>query len=217
MINCPGAGVQISSWKAPCKRSPLEPQAVTAAVSRDPSRPGVSLARKVCAPPRGYLGATELRVVSVARLDLELVEYTIPIVIPAAIDPVGAGLAESIARPGGDVTGFALLTLEISSKRRGCLRRPCCAAPGRGVVERGQPFVHAGLSVGRRGPRLVGPGAGVGSGARAGRFPAAFQGIASQRPEGVFVLIGCARVSAWARSSNSRHARSLPRHRQRGI
>ena len=48
-------------------------------------------------------------------------------------------------------------------------------------------------------------------------FPAAFQGIASQRPEGVFVLIGCARGSAWARSSNSRHARSLPRHRQRGI
>lgn len=130
LINCPGAGVQISSWKAPCKRSPLEPQAVTAAVSRDPSRPGVSLARKVCAPPRGYLGATELRVVSVARLDLELVEYTIPIVIPAAIDPVGAGLAESIARPGGDVTGFALLTPEISSKRRGCLRRPCLRCAG---------------------------------------------------------------------------------------
>jgi len=34
---------------------------------------------------------------------------TIPIVFPTAFDPVGAGLADSLARPGGNVTGFGLL------------------------------------------------------------------------------------------------------------
>src|SRR5215470_4641060 len=31
---------------------------------------------------------------------------TVPIVFPAAIDPVGAGFVDSLARPGGNATGF---------------------------------------------------------------------------------------------------------------
>jgi putative ABC transport system substrate-binding protein len=45
-----------------------------------------------------------------------------PIVITTAIDPVGAGLAESLARPGGNVTGVALLTPEISGKALSLLK-----------------------------------------------------------------------------------------------
>src|SRR6516162_10327726 len=41
---------------------------------------------------------------------------TIPIVFPTAFDPVGAGLADSLARPGGNVTGFGLLIPEVSAK-----------------------------------------------------------------------------------------------------
>src|SRR5262245_19578781 len=42
---------------------------------------------------------------------------TIPIVVTSASDPVGAGLAVSLARPGGNVTGFASLSPELNTKR----------------------------------------------------------------------------------------------------
>jgi putative tryptophan/tyrosine transport system substrate-binding protein len=42
---------------------------------------------------------------------------TIPIVMPTALDPVGAGLVESLARPGGNVTGLSLISPEIVGKR----------------------------------------------------------------------------------------------------
>ena len=42
---------------------------------------------------------------------------TIPIVHPAAIDPVGTGLIASLAHPGGNVTGLAVLNAELSAKR----------------------------------------------------------------------------------------------------
>jgi len=42
---------------------------------------------------------------------------TIPIVIPTAIDPVGTGLITSLARPGGNITGGAILTAELAAKR----------------------------------------------------------------------------------------------------
>jgi putative ABC transport system substrate-binding protein len=42
---------------------------------------------------------------------------TIPIVIAAGGDPVAAGLAESLAHPGDNVTGVVLLLTEVSAKR----------------------------------------------------------------------------------------------------
>jgi putative tryptophan/tyrosine transport system substrate-binding protein len=41
---------------------------------------------------------------------------TVPIIIPTAIDPVGAGLAASLARPGDNVTGLSMVLPEISAK-----------------------------------------------------------------------------------------------------
>jgi putative ABC transport system substrate-binding protein len=41
---------------------------------------------------------------------------TVPIVFPIAVDPVGAGFVDSLARPGGNVTGFLLFEYGISGK-----------------------------------------------------------------------------------------------------
>jgi putative ABC transport system substrate-binding protein len=42
---------------------------------------------------------------------------TIPIVFTGVSDPVGGGLVASLARPGGNVTGFSVINLELTPKR----------------------------------------------------------------------------------------------------
>ena len=42
---------------------------------------------------------------------------TTPIVMPATSDPVGNGIIQSLARPGGNVTGFSDLSAELGPKR----------------------------------------------------------------------------------------------------
>ena len=42
---------------------------------------------------------------------------TIPIVMVANIDPVAAGLVDSLARPGGNITGLSTLAQDLSGKR----------------------------------------------------------------------------------------------------
>ena len=56
---------------------------------------------------------------------------TIPIVFGMAGDPVKAGLVDSLGRPGGNATGFTLLTSELEPKRLGLLRD---LLPGAGVI-----------------------------------------------------------------------------------
>jgi len=42
---------------------------------------------------------------------------TIPLVVVTAQDPVATGLVDTLARPGGNITGLTLLTRELSGKR----------------------------------------------------------------------------------------------------
>lgn len=56
---------------------------------------------------------------------------TIPIVFVNVTDPVGGGLVESLARPGGNATGFTQFEFGISAKWLEILKE---AAPGLGMV-----------------------------------------------------------------------------------
>jgi len=44
------------------------------------------------------------------------VTRTVPVVFPVAVDPVGAGFVESLARPGGNATGFITFEFNFASK-----------------------------------------------------------------------------------------------------
>jgi putative tryptophan/tyrosine transport system substrate-binding protein len=53
---------------------------------------------------------------SAALAPLQRVTRTVPIVFAAVADPVGAGYVDSLARPGGNLTGFSLFEYGIAGK-----------------------------------------------------------------------------------------------------
>jgi putative ABC transport system substrate-binding protein len=50
-------------------------------------------------------------------VELKKLTGTIPIVMTLGADPVGTGLVESLARPGGNFTGLSLMSIDLSGKR----------------------------------------------------------------------------------------------------
>jgi putative ABC transport system substrate-binding protein len=74
--------------------------------------------------------------------DLQQASRTLPIVFVTTIDPVGSGLVASLARPGGNATGFTAYEFSLSAKLLELLKE---IAPGvtRVAVLR-DPFVPAG-------------------------------------------------------------------------
>lgn len=59
---------------------------------------------------------------------------TIPIVMTTSVDPVGAGLVASLARPGGNVTGFSNLGTELNTKRLEILKDAVPKLAGVGLL-----------------------------------------------------------------------------------
>ncbi len=59
---------------------------------------------------------------------------TIPIILWGTGDPVRAGLVETLARPGGNVTGMAIVSTELDAKRLSLLRELLPAARRVGVL-----------------------------------------------------------------------------------
>jgi putative tryptophan/tyrosine transport system substrate-binding protein len=53
---------------------------------------------------------------------------SIPVVMSAHADPVGAGLAASLAKPGGNMTGLSVQAVDLSGKRLGLLKELVPAA-----------------------------------------------------------------------------------------
>jgi putative ABC transport system substrate-binding protein len=61
-------------------------------------------------------------VVTQASVAAKNATKTIPIVMLAVGDPIGAGLVTNLARPGGNVTGTSVLTVEVAGKSLELLR-----------------------------------------------------------------------------------------------
>jgi len=69
-----------------------------------------------------------------ASIAAKKVTHSVPIVMGVVSDPVGLGLVASLARPGGNVTGFSIISPELGSKRLGLLKEAVPKAKLVGVL-----------------------------------------------------------------------------------
>ena len=79
-----------------------------------------------------------------ATLAAKRATTTIPIIIGSAGDPVTTGLVASLARPGGNITGFSVVGPEIDAKRLSLLRELVPGLQRVGVLENSaNPYYRA--------------------------------------------------------------------------
>jgi putative tryptophan/tyrosine transport system substrate-binding protein len=124
-----------------------------------------------------------------AALAVKNATKTIPIVHPNAIDPLNTGLIASLAHPGGNLTGGAQLTAEVSAKRLeilkkvvpGLSRAAALWNPGNSAIvfswKETQDAARA-LGIALQSHEVQGPK----------DFGAAFAAIAEERPDALLVL-----------------------------
>ena len=113
---------------------------------------------------------------------------TIPIVLASAGDPVATGLVASLARPGGNVTGFTNLAAELSGKRLELLRQmiPGLARVG-SLIHGTDPLDRAFVDETRAAAAQSGIQVRVNAVPGAGDLDAALAGMAKERVAAVII------------------------------
>jgi ABC-type uncharacterized transport system substrate-binding protein len=125
-----------------------------------------------------------------AALAAKKATSTIPIIITSAFDPVGAGLAASLSRPGGNVTGLGLLVPEVSAKGLTLLKEAIPHLTRVAVLWNAANPVNA---LSWRNVEATARAAGLVLSSQEVRepkdFEAAFVAITQEQPEGLLVLV----------------------------
>ncbi len=124
-----------------------------------------------------------------ATLAAKQATMTIPIVMAASGDAVGAGLVQSLARPGGNVTGMSTLYPEMEGKRLQILRELVPRASRVAVLMNpGNPFT----AVAWKETRAAGEAARItllpAEVRTVDQFEAAFAAIAKAKPDALIVV-----------------------------
>ena len=86
--------------------------------AENPDRFRILAQELVDAKPDAIIAITTLGAVTLKKLT-----STIPIVFVFVGDPIGLGLVDSLARPGGNATGLSLMTVDLSGKRLELLKQ----------------------------------------------------------------------------------------------
>jgi putative tryptophan/tyrosine transport system substrate-binding protein len=81
----------------------------------------------------------------------------VPIVFAAVGDPVGMGLVTNLARPGGNVTGFSVLSVDLAGKRLDLLREAISSLGRLAIMGNvGNPIIVSELGELQAGARMLG-------------------------------------------------------------
>ena len=122
---------------------------------------------------------------------------TIPIVMTTAGDPVGVGVAASLARPGGNVTGMTSVSTDLSSKLLDLLRQVVPGLRRVGILyDPNNPIDTLGLSRFEAGCTTLKMEAIRAPARTTEDFAAAFQMLSRKKAQGVFVTGGGTNVTA---------------------
>jgi len=125
---------------------------------------------------------------NVSALAAKAATATIPIVFPVVTDPVKGGLVESFNRPGGNVTGIAMLTIELDAKRMELLREMMPTADVIGaLMDSSRPEAADQLKSVQAAAQAVGRQLIVASAGNEGEFDAAFASLVKQRAGALMV------------------------------
>jgi putative ABC transport system substrate-binding protein len=134
---------------------------------------------------------------------------TIPVVFAVGEDPVRLGMVASLARPGGNATGYNFLAFELVAKRLELLRE---LVPGIAkvavLVDPAVPATTTTLRDLEPAARALGLQLQVLNASTSGEINAAFAALARERPDALFVASGALFASRRVQLVNlaSRHA-----------
>ena len=123
-----------------------------------------------------------------AALAAKAATTTIPIVFLTGADPVESGLVASLARPGGNLTGINILTIELTAKRLELLRELVPAATRVAVlVNPAGPAPETMLRDVEAAARAMGLQVQVLNAGTSQEINAAFASFVRERPDALFV------------------------------